>query len=264
LLATEIDPGFALRAEYILQKVADSKPQRVLDAGCGRGFYLHALTAFPFIKKIEGFDLNVDYLAKTQPLKDKRIKVRQANIYKLPYKDRSFDFIICSEVLEHLAKDTQALRELQRLLKKGGTLVVTVPNKHYPFVWDPVNWTLERVFQKHINKDLWWAAGIWAGHLRLYSLESLRALSRRVGLVEVDNKFSIRFSFPFAHFLLYGLGKNLVERFKLFPTLYRFNFRNNKPSLLAKVMRWPQALEKFFPPTKDKSMNILMSLEKNS
>ena len=50
-----------------------------------------------------------------------------ADINRLPFADASFDCVICSEVLEHIPEHEKALKELVRILKPQGTLVVSVP-----------------------------------------------------------------------------------------------------------------------------------------
>ncbi|MBK7933886.1 MAG: class I SAM-dependent methyltransferase [Acidobacteria bacterium] len=47
---------------------------------------------------------------------------------KLPYKDDSFDYIVCIEGLEHIENPANAIREFSRVLKSGGTLIASVPN----------------------------------------------------------------------------------------------------------------------------------------
>ena len=51
----------------------------------------------------------------------------KADICDLPFKDNSFDFIICNHVLEHIPDDTKAMQELYRVLAPAGTAVVQVP-----------------------------------------------------------------------------------------------------------------------------------------
>ena len=51
----------------------------------------------------------------------------KADICDLPFKDDSFDFIICNHVLEHIPDDTKAMQELYRVLAPSGTAVVQVP-----------------------------------------------------------------------------------------------------------------------------------------
>ena len=55
---------------------------------------------------------------------------------EIAFKDESVSAIVCSEVLEHIKEDEKALAEMARVLKPGGTLVVTVPVHSYYFAWD--------------------------------------------------------------------------------------------------------------------------------
>ena len=50
---------------------------------------------------------------------------------RLPFGDGAFDSVVCLEVLEHLFEPQHALREIRRVLKPGGTLILTVPNVAY-------------------------------------------------------------------------------------------------------------------------------------
>lgn len=51
----------------------------------------------------------------------------KADICALPFRDNSFDFILCNHVLEHIPDDVTAMKELYRVLKRGGTLIAQVP-----------------------------------------------------------------------------------------------------------------------------------------
>lgn len=161
LLSYEIDPAFRERARMIFEEVARIKPKKILDAGCGRGFYLKTLSCFPFVKKIFGIDINPSYLKIARKNIDKeKVIISKASIYRLPFPNNCFDLVIASEVLEHLKDDKKALMELKRVLKKNAHLIITVPNYYFPFFWDPLNWLLMRLFKTHINKNIWWLAGI--------------------------------------------------------------------------------------------------------
>lgn len=247
ILQNEIDPAFAERARLIIEKIIEAKPKRVLDAGCGRGFYVKLASLLDFPVEIVGIDLQKKYLAVAYEncKRDKRVKLKNASIYEIPYEKEYFDFIISSEVLEHLDDDIKAVTELRRVLKKNGTLVVTVPNKDFPFLWDPLNWLLMRFLNTHVNKNIWWLAGIWADHERLYSKVEIKTL--------LANKFNINeikpvlhWCWPFSHFLLYGIGKNIVERISN-KSFDRFNFTENKPisGALARLMALPAKLDIF-------------------
>lgn len=53
----------------------------------------------------------------------------KADILELPFKDDEFDFVFCNHVLEHIEDDTKAMKELFRVLKKGGTGIFQVPQE---------------------------------------------------------------------------------------------------------------------------------------
>ncbi|MBN8221977.1 MAG: class I SAM-dependent methyltransferase [Spirochaetes bacterium] len=59
----------------------------------------------------------------------KKVKAAKADLgRKLPYGDRKFDLVVCLEGIKHVSDATAAIKELGRVLKPGGTLVLTIPN----------------------------------------------------------------------------------------------------------------------------------------
>lgn len=254
-IKAEVDPAFALRARYILERAQALKPKMVLDAGCGRGFYSSSLCQFSFVKKIIGIDLREKYLVKARRfITDKRVTLQQADIYKLPFEPESFDLIISSEVMEHLPDDVKALKGLLKLTKKGGTLLISVPHANYPFLWDPLNWILERFFNTHVNKNIWWLAGIWADHERLYTQEQITIAAKNAGWKVVNVKSVVHYSWPLSHFWLYGVGKNIVERLGS-DTFNRFTLEKKPLSeFLARVFGWPSTFD-------PKNMNGVSSVD---
>lgn len=68
---------------------------------------------------------NANYRSADLLMEDVDDQIDITNMAK--YKDKTFDFIICSHVLEHIEKDRQAIREIFRVLKNGGKGVVMVP-----------------------------------------------------------------------------------------------------------------------------------------
>lgn len=241
ILKGEPDPAFARRARIIFGNLDLKGKEKVLEIGCGRGFYLKTLKSIWPDLEITGVDLNRKYLKRAKEfIGDLRVNLKEANATKLPFADKTFDRIIASEVLEHILEDEKAISEMYRVLKPGGIALITVPNKNYPFCWDPANWVLERVFSWHIPSNIWWLAGIWADHVRLYDEKELRD--------KMEEKDKTRFKiekiwhathycFPFSHFLLYGIGKNLVEK-GLFPEVNRFA-GDKKKSSLSRILLWP-------------------------
>lgn len=259
ILDEEIDPAFRKRASLILSEIAKKEPKNLLETGCGRGFYMHSCTFFPSLQEIHGIDVNDKYLAVAKKhIKDKRVKLRNASIYELPYPDKSFDVIICTEVLEHLTDDIGALKELKRVLKPNGVMLISVPNEKFPFLWDPLNWLLMKLFNTHIHKDIWWLAGIWADHERLYTRKLLKDTVLKAKL-HIDTTEMVTSScWPFSHFALYGIGKNIVERLGA-NQFDRFNF---KPKPLSRFIAWFMRLPTELRKDKEISVNIFMKLSK--
>jgi len=239
-LLTEIDPAFADRAWLIFQAVAHRQPAQILEIGCGRGFYVNALAEFKAVKRIDGIEIEPAYLAQAQQVvTNKKVHLIEASAYALPYSNHSFDMVLLTEVLEHLTDEKQALREIRRVLKPGGWLVVTVPSVDFPFWWDPLNWLLMRSLKTHVNQRIWWLAGIWAGHQRLYSASQLQLGLIKAGFVVEAYQGVTRFCWPATHFWLYGVGKNLVERCG-WKSFSRFNLDQQKP--LARVVAYCMSL----------------------
>jgi SAM-dependent methyltransferase len=97
---------------------------RLLDVGCGLG-YLTETLGKDFITT--GMDYDIHALEVNQA---RGLDMVRGSVAQLPFKEQSFDVILCSEVLEHLPEgvDEKALAEMARLLRPGGRLLITVPS----------------------------------------------------------------------------------------------------------------------------------------
>lgn len=112
--------------KVLLDEVRKLKPLTILDAGCGEGITLHKLQDAKIGKKLEGFD-SLDRAIKLGKKLYPQLKLEQGDIYNIKSKDNTYDVVICSEVLEHLERPEEALREMVRVSKKY--LVLSVPNE---------------------------------------------------------------------------------------------------------------------------------------
>lgn len=114
--------------EHLVHEAKILKPKTVLDVGCGEGFTLNRLRKADIGKDLIGVDFS-----KTAVKLGKEhfpsLDLREGNIYKLPFKDNTFDLVICLEVLEHLEDPEKALKELVRVSKKH--CIISVPNEPY-------------------------------------------------------------------------------------------------------------------------------------
>jgi SAM-dependent methyltransferase len=122
-----------------IRKNVPTTATHMLDAGFGSGVYsftlaekLNSISAVDVEKKKIEYAKTVNYF--------KNITFQQMDLTSLTFEDSTFDFIICSEVLEHIKNHSVAFSELARVLKKGGTMLITVPydskkNRHEYTKW---------------------------------------------------------------------------------------------------------------------------------
>ena len=210
LTRNEADMAFKRRVQTIFEWLPLHPAAHILDCACGRGFYLKYFRTISEVRLV-GLELEDEIIRKAQAnaghLPD--ITLVRGNIYQLPFPDHYFDGVILSEILEHVDDDVAGLREVLRILKPGAVVAITVPNANYPFWWDPINKTLEATLNTKIRRGP--LAGIWANHVRLYTLPELREAVVSAGFeIEAERAFT-HHSFPFIHNIVYGLGKPLLE-----------------------------------------------------
>ncbi len=183
---------------------------RVLDVGCGEGRHTFEVCRLNHCT-LCAMDLDAASLRKTRyvllHMDSQRVSrgkwdVMRADALSLPFRDATFDKIICSEVLEHVEDEEQGIRELVRVLKQGGALAVTVPT----YLTEAVYWRLDRDYYDHPG-----------GHVRIFKPQGLLDALRRNDLAV----YAIRYEHAFhsIYWLLrcvFGL-KNEQARV---PTLY--------------------------------------------
>lgn len=104
------------------------KPASILDAGCGEGFTMDKLTKFGVGKQIEGVEYSKGAISLGKKLFP-NLTFREGSAYNLPYRDNTFDLVVCTEVLEHLDNPTKVLREVMRVSKKH--ILISVPNEPF-------------------------------------------------------------------------------------------------------------------------------------
>ena len=174
---------------------------RVLDVGCGRGVLLAALAERGF--EVHGVELSATAAGGA----DRRAKVRIApDLADAAYSTGFFDQVIIWHVLEHLPDPQRTLREVWRILRPGGRVIVAVPN-------------FESVQAR-------WAGSAWfhldaPRHLYHFPLSALRRLLEDSGFVcESEHHFSLRQN-PFG-WIQSGLNRiSWLPRNGLYTLLYR-------------------------------------------
>jgi ubiquinone/menaquinone biosynthesis C-methylase UbiE len=208
LLTNEADMAFRRRVHVLLDYLELSDGADVLDCGCGMGFYLLAMQQLRDLR-LTGLDADRDRLRYAEEV-GVRATLVEGDVEALPFADASFDRVLMSEVLEHVHDDAAALREVHRVLRPGGVLAISVPHARYPFWWDPFNATWTALGRSPIRSGP--VVGIWTNHERLYEPSALSRVVHEAGLRVESLDEATHFSVPFEHFLVYGIGKPLIER----------------------------------------------------
>ena len=136
-----------------VERIGLPQGARILDAGCGSGRVLDELARFG---DVTGVDLSHSAVAAAW---ERGHSVLQARVEELPFADRTFDLVTCLDVIEHTPDDLRALRELVRVTRPGGYLLVTAP----------------------AYQSLWSAHDVRNEHYRRYRRKGLRQVAARAG-----------------------------------------------------------------------------------
>ena len=155
--------------EEICRQIKDRRP-RILDVGCGTGANLLMLSKYG---DAEGVDISEDALAfcRERGLE----KVRLGAGEELPYEDGTFDLVTAFDVVEHMDNDLAGLREMRRVLRPGGRVLLFVPT--FMFLWG-------------LQDDV-------SNHRRRYRLPELRRVLEQAGFeIERTTYANITFFLP--------------------------------------------------------------------
>ena len=149
---------------------------RALDMGCGAG--RHAFEMYRRGADVIAFDQDADELAKVRDMfaamreagevpEGAEADVKEGDALALPFADGEFDRVVAAEILEHIPADIQAIGELVRVTRPGGTVALTVPR------WLPevICWQLSREYHDTPG-----------GHIRIYTDAELTAKAENAGL----------------------------------------------------------------------------------
>lgn len=142
-------------------RLAVRKGDMALDAGCGFGRH-----SMEFVKRgasIYSMDLELESVRKTRFIlaemkrqekshSDSKYLSLNGNAMEMPFKNNSFDRIICSEVMEHVSNDRIACSELFRVLKPGGRIAITVPTYFSELIYDALTFEYFSTPGGHIRK----------------------------------------------------------------------------------------------------------------
>lgn len=112
------------RLKLIGELIRPNNNKSLLDLGCGIGF----MTSF-FSRKCKVYGVDISYNSLKLALdNDKRTSFINADALLTPFKDNSFDYVISSEVIEHIEDGCSFVKELKRITKYNGIILLSTPS----------------------------------------------------------------------------------------------------------------------------------------
>lgn len=118
----------AILATLLERHLAPAESRRILDVGCGSGATLELLTAYG-----EAWGLDPSRVALRLCRERGLDRLVLGDAVQLPFAEHAFHLVTLLDVLEHIPDDVAALREIRRVLRPAGQLLLTVPA--YQFLW---------------------------------------------------------------------------------------------------------------------------------
>lgn len=127
-----LEPAGLRKLDFIVEQIEkrtefqDKKSIKILDIGCGRGNISMPLASLSY--EVLGIDLDqesINELNNKNQFKNAQFRVQDATTLDI---NEKYDFIIASEVIEHIEKPEEFLKFLKNILKEKGFLIATVPN----------------------------------------------------------------------------------------------------------------------------------------
>jgi len=165
-----------IRDRYIIDLLKPKKSDVILDLGCGIGYYCEFLSNLGVA--VFGVDIDqksIDMAKESYPT----INFSVCSANGIPFKADSFDKVLCTEILEHIKDEDKAIKEIYRVTKPGGLILITVP-------------CFEGIFGSLI-KEIGHSRGCgFEKHFRRgYSIGTIKELTDRNGLKLLSYNYSM-------------------------------------------------------------------------
>jgi len=192
-LGQPIEYGFwgIKRRLNIIKKYINLDNKYLLDIGCGNG--AQTFEFLNYVQKCVAIDVEIKRLQTFQDklLKEniKNCEIKQMDASNLQFPDETFDVITCIETLEHVSDQKKALKEMYRVLKNNGGLILSVPNKWWIFETHGAN--LPLLSWNRVPFFSWLPSKIHDRHAyaRIYTRNGIIALVKKAGFRNTKIEF---------------------------------------------------------------------------
>ncbi|WP_454265789.1 class I SAM-dependent methyltransferase [Rossellomorea marisflavi] len=121
-----------------------NEEESVLELGCGAGYALKLLAKRSSVKEVVGMDLSKSIIGSAKrrnkdEIKRGKVKLVQGDVKDLPFEDQLFTRIMSIHSVYFWGELPRTIREMYRVLKPGGTIVITLCNGTSEEIWSGVN-----------------------------------------------------------------------------------------------------------------------------
>jgi len=187
------------RVKKLIETARIIETDRVLEVGCGAG---HILERIPK-GDLYGIDISDIQIKRAKDRLGSRVELVKSPGEKIPYSDKFFDKLLCSEVIEHVLDPKPLLAEMRRVLKDDGLLSLSIPNENL------INFAKNTLFKLGLKRliapkeDGWDLAakdnlGEW--HLHEFNMRLIKKYTE--GIFKIDSVVAIpNFLLPFRYVL---------------------------------------------------------------
>ena len=155
--------------------------ERVLDVACGTGVVTRlAAQRVGAAGSVTGLDINPGMLAvaASETPSDMSIDWREANAESMPFPDSAFDVVLCQMGLQFVTSKLTALREMRRVLERGGRAAITVPGPKPPLFA-----IMTDALARHLSPE---AASFGDLVFSMHDVDELKELMRSAGFRKVN------------------------------------------------------------------------------
>lgn len=172
--------NFFLANKKLLQLLNPQKNKALLDVGCGTGILLEQLVERDL--KLFGLDISEDMLtAAKNKFSGKNVQLTEGSALKMPFKNNSFDYVTCVHSFHHHPDSLQSLKEMKRVIKKGGKVAI-MDNFLDGFLRTFFHNAERKFFPKR------------EGNIRRYTKQEMKNLFQQVGLKNIQQSAHQYFS----------------------------------------------------------------------
>ena len=150
--------------QWLFKMIKPYLGKDILEVGAGTGNFTRLLSKIGKVSVIDIEERYIKYLKKNKNISSGIGDIEEGQYF---FRNGLFDSIVCLNVLEHISDDLKALKNSQKLLKEGGTLVLLVP--------------AHKILFSNFDKTL--------GHFRRYTTGELAQKLKNAGFKVVTNRY---------------------------------------------------------------------------